>query len=174
MPSQTIVHFSRVYVSYDPDGSGGGPPVWLLGTASDGSSGNSAITAGVYSPASGSAPVLVGTPMYYRDAGMLDAAQALEGTGEFRSYEVAGLAATDVAAGEPIGLITDTRITRDSWLSIAGTVALQSGRRYFLNDQQPGQITTVCPSSAGSVAVAIGQAISPETLELEISFIASL
>lgn len=174
MSSQTIVHFSRVYVSFDPDGAGGGPPVWILGSASDGSSGTSVISAGVYSPASGTAPVAAGTPMRFRAAGLLDIAQAIDGSGSLRPYEVAGMAAADTAAGQPIGLITDARITRSSWLSIAGTANLDVGRRYYLDDSQPGRITTLCPSSAGSVAVAIGQAITELSLEVEISFIAGL
>lgn len=176
MTAQTISRFSRVYVNFDPDGAGtGGPPVWVLGSAGDGTSGTSVLSTGVYQPAVGNAVAEVGVPLYFRSPGVLDLAQARDGSGGgVQPYQVVGLAAASTSAGGTVGLITDGRISRRDWTSLTGSKALEPGQRYYLSPGYAGRLQSVCPSNRGDTVISVGQALSIEVLEVEITYIARL
>lgn len=172
---QTTTRFGRVYTSFDPDGPGGGPSVWLLGTAGDGSSSSAVISAGIYDPAAtGNAPL--GAPVYFKAPGVLALAQAVDATtpGDGAPHQAIGLLANVCGPGDAAGVIADGRLTRADWSAVMGAAALVSGERYYLSAVQAGQLRPVCPSTPGATVVALGQALDPQTIEVEINRIVRL
>lgn len=170
MTATAIQRFKRVFVHFNPGPTG--PPTWVLGSAADRSSASSIITSGTFQPVNGQA-VADGTPLFFRSQTLLDVAQAIEGPipGGPHPYEVVGLTYKAAAPGEVIGLLSDGRISRVSWLDLTGTVKLQSGSRYYLSDSQPGKLTMQCPTTPGTAVVRVGQALSAEVLEIELDIL---
>jgi len=114
-----------------------------------------------------------GMAVYFKAPGVLDLAQAIDATppATGHPYEVAGLAASDASNGQIIALITDGQISLADWTRVAGTVALEVNKRYYLSDMTAGMLSLTCPSAAGSTVVCVGQAISQQTLDVEINLL---
>lgn len=174
--ARTINRFGRTYVEYDPDGAGGGPPTWILGSPGAGSgSGPSAGPSGVFTPAVAGGSARAGQPLYFKAPAVLDLAQAIDApTGAAHPYQVAGLAAIDANGGEQVGLITDGQVSLSDWNFVTGTSQLTVGTRYYLSQAAAGMLSETCPSAAGTTVISVGQAISPSTLEVEITFMVRL
>jgi hypothetical protein len=174
--ARTITRFGRTFVEFDPDGTGGGPPTWILGNAGPGASGGASSTPnGLFTPATASAVAHLGTPLFYRSATEVDIAQAIDGpAGGPHPYEVAGLANAEALNGQPVGLISDGQMVMADWTQVTLQRTLDVGKRYFLDATGPGLLTSTCPSGAGSTVVVVGQAMSPTTLEIEINVMVRL
>lgn len=170
MAATTIQRFKRVFIRFNPGPTG--PPTWVLGSAADRSSASSVISSGTFQPANGQA-VAEGTPLFFRSQTLLDVAQAIEGLTPAgpHPYEMVGLASRAAAPGDVVGLLSDGRIGRASWLDLTGTVKLQSGSRYYLSAGQPGKLTLQCPTAPGTAVVRVGQALSAEVLEVELDIL---
>jgi hypothetical protein len=175
--ARTINRFGRTYVEFDPDGTGGGPATWILGSAGAGSgSGPTVGPSGVFTPAVTGKVCRAGNPLYFKSAGVLDLAQAIDSVppGGVHPYQVSGLASFDANTGEQVGLITDGQLSLSDWIFIAGTTTLTVGARYYLSQAAAGMLTDSCPSAPGTTVISVGQAISPSTLEVEITFMVRL
>lgn len=174
---RTINRFGRIYVEYDPDGTGGGPPTWILGSAGPGSGGGPTTgLTGAFTPAAAGATARAGSPLYFKAPGVLDLAQAIDSGagGTVHPHQVVGLAQADANSGELVGLITDGQLALGDWNFIAGTATLEVGQRYYLSQAAAGMLTASCPSAIGTTVVSVGQAVSPTTLEVEINVMVRL
>ena len=107
--------------------------------------------------------VVRGQPVYATAASKFDLADA---TGALTQL-VVGLAARDAAASTVLVVQTEGKVVRADWTAVAGAVGLSPGARYFLSTT-PGGITAIAPSGAGEYVRAVGKAISPTTLDIEI------
>ena len=64
--------------------------------------------------------------------------------------------------------ITEGQITLGDWTALAGTSQLLPGDVYYLSTTNAGSISEVAPTTPGTYVVAVGRAIGPNTLDVEI------
>lgn len=114
--------------------------------------------------------------VFFTAAGAIDLAIAKDATAPatIHPYEVAGLAAADATNGQIIGLITDGQLSLADWVAVTGTATLEVNKRYYLSDMAAGMLTATCPASVGSTVVCVGQAVSQQTLDVEINLMVHL
>jgi hypothetical protein len=114
--------------------------------------------------------------VFFSGAGTIDLAIAKDAVvpATVHPYEVAGLAAADATTGQIIGVITDGQMSLSDWLPVTGTATLEVNKRYYLSDMAAGMLTTTCPAAVGSTVVCVGQAVSQQTLDVEINLMVHL
>jgi len=81
--------------------------------------------------------------------------------------DVFGFATNSVDADNTI-VVTRDRVTVEDWTDIAGTEFLTPGQLYFLSTSVAGGIQTTPPTTAGHVVCALGEAVSPTTLAVQV------
>ncbi len=107
---------------------------------------------------------LLGQPVYITAAGHAELAQA-NGAG---TVGAVGLAAENADAGASLQYLTEGKITRTDWTSVAGTATLSAGARYYLSATTAGRITVTAPTTVGQYVLKVGRAISTTVLDIEI------
>lgn len=107
--------------------------------------------------------LIVGNIVYITDTDQLAKAHT---SATITEASAVGFATSNTLANNLASYNTDGYITRTDWSSIASASALIPGTRYYLSDT-PGKITSTPPITGFSVGV--GQAIYPDTLDIEIS-----
>lgn len=176
--ARTITRFGRTYAEYDPDGTGGGPSTWVLSSAGAGPAGapGSGQTTGSFTPAVPATTAKAGMAVFFNGTGTIDLALAKDATAPATAhpYEVAGLLAADATNGQIVAVITDGQVSQADWLAVTGAAVLEVNKRYFLSDATPGMLTTTCPAAVGSTVVCVGQAISQQTLDVEVNLLVKL
>ena len=165
-------------MEFDPDGSGGGPATWILGSAGAGAgSGSSSAPSGIFTPAIGGPGLLkAGMAVYFKAPGVLDLALAVDAApaAPAAPYQVVGLANAETSGGQAVGMTVDGQLSLTDWTAVVGAIDLVPGARYYLSARDPGQLVLSCPSGVGTSVVSVGQALSERTLEVEINLIARL
>jgi len=105
----------------------------------------------------------VGSVVYITDTDQLAKAHT---SATITEASAIGFATSNTLANNLASYNTDGYITKQNWTSVAGATALIPGVRYYLSDI-PGKITSTPPITGFSVGV--GQAIYPDTLDIEIA-----
>ena len=107
----------------------------------------------------------IGTPVYTSGGDAIPAQANAQGT-----IRVAGLIAdVTVADGDPANILVDgiLEATTGQWDAVTGQVGgLTEGADYFLDEANPGQLTTTAPSTG--FVVRVGHALSTTQFEIEV------
>ena len=175
--ARTIQRFGRTYSEFDPDGAAGGPSTWILAAPGDGgSSSNSGNASGSFRPADASTIARAGSAVYFTGPGIVDLAVAQDSKieGGTHPYQVAGFIGVEATNGQLVAVATDGLVSLQDWTYITGSPYLKTNERYFLSDLNPGQLLASCPTTPGSTVVCVGQAISQQTLDIEINLMVHL
>lgn len=107
----------------------------------------------------------IGTPIYINTTtGHANLAQAHNLT----TSQVAGLSVKEVMATESAEYISEGRITKADWTAITGTASLATGQNYYLDPDNPGQMTTTAPVAVGEYVMPLGKAQSTTVFDIEI------
>ncbi len=117
-----------------------------------------------YYDAEADSTIIIGNPLYLTAAGHVITAQANSSV----TAQVAGLSITDTSIGETCQFLSEGRIERSDWTSVAGVTNLSAGVFYYLDPAVAGHITSTAPTSAGQYVVRLGRAIDTTTLDIEI------
>lgn len=105
-----------------------------------------------------------GRPIYITVAGNARHADA----SDLSTAIVAGLTYGTVANGSLGQYSTDGNMRQDDWSAVTGSANLISGRRYYLDQANPGMLTAVSPTTDGEVVTVVGHATDNKTLSIEI------
>lgn len=106
----------------------------------------------------------VGNPLYLTGAGHVNLAKADDGS----TSQVVGLSQADYTLGQACKYLTEGRIERMDWTTVAGSANLSIGTTYFLDPNAAGHITTTAPTTAGQFVVRVGRAVDARTLDIEV------
>lgn len=104
-----------------------------------------------------------GAVVFVSSNGHVDLAQA---DGEPQALAI-GLAADVVLSGNPGEVITSGPFTNESWNLTPGLV-------YYLDPDNPGELTSTFPTTTGNRVVIIGAAVTPTQLNIEIHWAAEI
>lgn len=132
-------------------------------------SGNTSLAPGVGGnieiPASFVSTTSAGMAVYVSGSSEVDLAQAdsEDTTGAI------GLATANVIAGSDAFYVTEGQLQLDDWTDVTGSPTLVPGEVYYLSDSEPGKLTTIAPTAATKFVVAVGVAVSNDTLDVEVS-----
>lgn len=167
MPARQINRFTRTYEEFDPDGTGGGPPTWVLASPGGGVGVGAIVngTSGVLAASVGTVAVPIGSALAINSAGELILADA----NRYDTSVCVGLALTSATGGNVCSYSIDGQLSLADWTAVAGTALLQPGKRYFLDPAAPGRLTVHCPARRGVYAAPVGTAISQTLLDIEIN-----
>lgn len=89
-------------------------------------------------------------------------------SGEESAFRVAGVVVEGAEPGFNAKWQADGPVTLDDWTLFIGSATLVPGATYYLSSTS-GMATTTPPSAAGHHVIKVGVAVSPLTLDLEIS-----
>ena len=82
--------------------------------------------------------------------------------------DVFGFAEEDVATGFTLTVSRD-RVTLSDWTDLTGSASLSKGTTYYLHPSIAGGITSTPPTTGGQTVVEIGEALTEQTLAINIS-----
>lgn len=110
-------------------------------------------------------PITLGQVVYPDAANSVDLAQA----NALATTDPIGLVAEASIAPAASGSIqTDGVIANANWTPVTGGPNLTTGAEYYLSASDPGQLTTVAPTTVGQYVVKVGRALSTTELLIEI------
>lgn len=105
--------------------------------------------------------VTAGQPLVF-DGFALKLAQA----DSIANAQVVGLALGD--ASVQVVFLPKGQLRLNDWTNVVGHTALEPYATYFLNASQAGTLTTTPPDQPGEVVVAVGRAVSEDTLDVSL------
>ncbi len=108
--------------------------------------------------------VVPGNPIYLKASGHIGLAQADNNL----TATVVGLCKVSQSPTFSASYQMLGKLTLSDWTAIIGTTSLTPGAIYYLDDATIGSLTTAAPTSVGSFVTKVGEAISSDTMEIEI------
>lgn len=104
----------------------------------------------------------IGTPVYLKPDGHIDAASAADGV----TALVRGLTTTEVVQGAIAAYVDDGFIDRTDWTAITGAPSLTTNADYYLGDT-PGTLTEIPPETGYLSRVGFAATANRLSIELE-------
>lgn len=107
--------------------------------------------------------IATGQPLYLKQNGHV----ALASAAAIGTARVCGLALFDAFAATSVRYSPDGVMELEDWTAVTDSAALAPGAVYFLS-AEAGKLTTTAPTESGQVVLAVGTALSPVKLAIEI------
>ena len=118
----------------------------------------------IFNSAESDDTIKAGQPVYIKNSGHIGLAIA----NSAGSAKVAGLAVEDVSPTFSCKYQSELYFQLDDWTNVTGTPALEINNYYFLDAVNPGMITNIAPTTAGSYVVPVGLAVASNILHVDI------
>lgn len=108
--------------------------------------------------------IYAGQPLYSKTTGHFGLAKADNAL----TTIVAGLAKSGAISNNVATCLNSTYLTLVDWTQVIGTANLTAGNIYYLDATSAGKLTSTAPTATGKYVAPVGQAVTANTLNINI------